>query len=108
FFFQAEDGIRDRNVTGVQTCALPIYPHTAVAAVHAQLGEVVAAAHRAQLLACLLLPLLHRLRQCGEALPELLEPGSCPQARELARRQRLLMSREAHGDRRLDGGAPRA
>src|SRR5699024_11564778 len=27
FFFQAEDGIRDRNVTGVQTCALPIYIH---------------------------------------------------------------------------------
>src|SRR5437667_4284962 len=34
FFFQAEDGIRDRDVTGVQTCALPIcalgfelYPH---------------------------------------------------------------------------------
>src|SRR5207249_8123966 len=24
FFFQAEDGIRDLNVTGVQTCALPI------------------------------------------------------------------------------------
>src|SRR5699024_11957360 len=24
FFFQAEDGIRYRNVTGVQTCALPI------------------------------------------------------------------------------------
>src|SRR5699024_11562696 len=24
YFFQAEDGIRDRNVTGVQTCALPI------------------------------------------------------------------------------------
>src|SRR5699024_7786563 len=24
FFLQAEDGIRDRNVTGVQTCALPI------------------------------------------------------------------------------------
>src|SRR5699024_100682 len=27
FFFQAEDGIRDRNVTGVQTCALPISIH---------------------------------------------------------------------------------
>src|SRR5690606_39523619 len=26
FFFQAEDGIRDFHVTGVQTCALPIYP----------------------------------------------------------------------------------
>src|SRR3712207_5172280 len=27
FFFQAEDGIRDIGVTGVQTCALPIYFH---------------------------------------------------------------------------------
>src|SRR5467141_3046558 len=25
FFFQAEDGIRDASVTGVQTCALPIW-----------------------------------------------------------------------------------
>src|SRR5260370_41517379 len=25
FFFQAEDGIRDSSVTGVQTCALPIF-----------------------------------------------------------------------------------
>src|SRR3712207_7931329 len=29
FFFQAEDGIRDIGVTGVQTCALPIYLHLA-------------------------------------------------------------------------------
>src|SRR5690606_39914601 len=28
FFFQAEDGIRDFHVTGVQTCALPIYDIT--------------------------------------------------------------------------------
>src|SRR3989454_6831688 len=27
FFFQAEDGIRDYKVTGVQTCALPILMH---------------------------------------------------------------------------------
>src|SRR5204863_3782448 len=27
FFFQAEDGIRDLYVTGVQTCALPILEH---------------------------------------------------------------------------------
>src|SRR5699024_9480519 len=33
FFFQAEDGIRDRNVTGVQTCALPILSTFAVFAV---------------------------------------------------------------------------
>src|SRR5699024_3107419 len=32
FFFQAEDGIRDRNVTGVQTCALPIFSSATKAA----------------------------------------------------------------------------
>src|SRR5436189_1857137 len=32
FFFQAEDGIRDTSVTGVQTCALPISLARAVAA----------------------------------------------------------------------------
>src|SRR5689334_23622226 len=31
FFFQAEDGIRDGTVTGVQTCALPIYFATTIA-----------------------------------------------------------------------------
>src|SRR6266542_4150930 len=32
FFFQAEDGIRDATVTGVQTCALPIFDQIARAA----------------------------------------------------------------------------
>src|SRR5258708_23989059 len=32
FFFQAEDGIRDDLVTGVQTCALPIYTNQYIAA----------------------------------------------------------------------------
>src|SRR5690554_6423470 len=31
FFFQAEDGIRDADVTGVQTCALPIWTRSAPA-----------------------------------------------------------------------------
>src|SRR5256885_3368482 len=31
FFFQAEDGIRDYKVTGVQTCALPISAHATAA-----------------------------------------------------------------------------
>src|SRR3989442_10410474 len=31
FFFQAEDGIRDADVTGVQTCALPISVSAAIA-----------------------------------------------------------------------------
>src|SRR3989440_7028012 len=40
FFFQAEDGIRDLIVTGVQTCALPISPGPA----HAH-GAVAGAVH---------------------------------------------------------------
>src|SRR5437868_1700341 len=39
FFFQAEDGIRVRNVTGVQTCALPISPLVSLVS----LGAIVAA-----------------------------------------------------------------
>ena len=43
FFFQAEDGIRDGRVTGVQTCALPIFaelpqPDRVVGLVQHQLG----------------------------------------------------------------------
>src|SRR5690606_39489644 len=33
FFFQAEDGIRDFHVTGVQTCALPILSRSSTAVV---------------------------------------------------------------------------
>src|SRR3989454_10505608 len=43
FFFQAEDGIRDYKVTGVQTCALPIY----AAIIFAPAGPLVPAALRA-------------------------------------------------------------
>src|SRR5699024_12169498 len=39
FFFQAEDGIRDRNVTGVQTCALPILIVSFVNSGLMQLGQ---------------------------------------------------------------------
>src|SRR5882757_5556988 len=43
FFFQAEDGIRDIGVTGVQTCALPILS-VAIApdATNANVGDLVA------------------------------------------------------------------
>src|SRR6266481_7275237 len=43
FFFQAEDGIRDGTVTGVQTCALPISAGLAQRqAMHRALAEVLA------------------------------------------------------------------
>src|SRR2546425_12893321 len=38
FFFQAEDGIRDKLVTGVQTCALPIFLASALTANKAEFG----------------------------------------------------------------------
>src|SRR5439155_18244990 len=49
FFFQAEDGIRDGHVTGVQTCALPILEgvglkdHRDVTVSRRKLGHVAAA-----------------------------------------------------------------
>src|SRR6266540_4490393 len=41
FFFRAEDGIRDRDVTGVQTCALPIWRCDRAAARHSSSLRVV-------------------------------------------------------------------
>src|SRR5207244_7077668 len=43
FFFQAEDGIRDDLVTGVQTCALPIYGATSVTEIQKRVKEYAAA-----------------------------------------------------------------
>src|SRR6266536_3947563 len=40
FFFQAEDGIRDPLVTGVQTCALPIWGEGQVVALHVALSSL--------------------------------------------------------------------
>src|SRR5687767_15301670 len=44
FFFQAEDGIRDKLVTGVQTCALPISRSGPPAATAAEPGSGAVAA----------------------------------------------------------------
>src|SRR5258708_39062854 len=58
FFFQAEDGIRDDLVTGVQTCALPI----------SDAKEPVALSDMAQRLACVrsnMTQLVDRLEQDG-------------------------------------------
>src|SRR5690606_40060543 len=40
--FQAEDGIRDFHVTGVQTCALPILSRTALAAFRERINKLAA------------------------------------------------------------------
>src|SRR5215216_7807102 len=80
FFFQAEDGIRDDLVTGVQTCALPIVGRTGGAADRGAVGTARVAA----------LPLV--------GVGDRLRPA--PAAR--GRRQRLPVLRRA-GDRRGRG-----
>src|SRR3712207_2626057 len=74
FFFQAEDGIRDIGVTGVQTCALPIWRGPGIRASSGSLSHVVA--------------LTQRYRGLGEGLfvehrlyPE--EPFFGPEARKI-------------------------
>src|SRR2546430_4120629 len=47
FFFQAEDGIRDLTVTGVQTCALPILASHCVTSFLAARDYVAVASRRA-------------------------------------------------------------
>src|SRR2546430_8291419 len=50
FFFQAEDGIRDLTVTGVQTCALPIL-HVVLAGIEKLVPDHAAAMLQLRLLA---------------------------------------------------------
>src|SRR5256885_9592161 len=47
FFFQAEDGIRDYKVTGVQTCALPIWSASIVTSVSCGRSEARRSLHAA-------------------------------------------------------------
>src|SRR5690349_19058937 len=88
FFFQAEDGIRDLYVTGVQTCALPILRPSPLAAAVATALATVAVARR--VLAG------RRRRRCGNRLqpgrPALRSPhgrgGSAPILRWTGTRRR--------------------
>src|SRR2546425_8389867 len=62
FFFQAEDGIRDKLVTGVQTCALPISTLPEQARILALLNEEMAALERARAAAEAQLEIANALR----------------------------------------------
>src|SRR6266702_4481391 len=65
FFFQAEDGIRDGHVTGVQTCALPIFDEARLFA-----EDVLATEGSAPDVRCHALELIgrsHRLRDLSAA-----------------------------------------
>src|SRR5437763_14089253 len=96
FFFQAEDGIRDTSVTGVQTCALPILENCIARAVTLGDGKTIDVSD---------LPPAIR--------SEPAEPGSAgvPEASSLsttalAEMERMTILRvfeQAHGDKALAG-----
>src|SRR5207253_4902015 len=92
-FFQAEDGIRDGHVTGVQTCALPIWADVAADA-HGR-ERVVAAARRGGVAA----------GGRGVASAQGLSPG---QLRTLSRMGMFFHSAEAPPDRAADPAVRKA
>src|SRR5690606_3911450 len=75
FFFQAEDGIRDFHVTGVQTCALPI-----------SVGE-----HDQEMLDTLTAEVLMQAGRTEEALAKLRQKAEAPDA-ELGDWGQLIMA----------------
>src|SRR5256885_8702582 len=84
FFFQAEDGIRDYKVTGVQTCALPILPDLSfdpeVVAERDQMARQIAASLSERELVCL------RLRTEGMSYEEI---GDTMQVRPRSEERRV-------------------
>src|SRR3989449_5155380 len=87
FFFQAEDGIRDVAVTGVQTCALPIFPRGLVmlAALVALLAVLLASRRRGARDARAALPTFYA-RALRTLARRGLRPGDGETAREFAQR----------------------
>src|SRR5207249_5706086 len=89
-YFQAEDGIRDRNVTGVQTCALPIYWPRRADCYAARMGDVdrlVSAEPQRETPAAELLPLVYEeLRRLAAAKMAREPSGDTFQARSEERR----------------------
>src|SRR5437773_12500640 len=67
FFFQAEDGIRDRDVTGVQTCALPISAREGLALMRRRLVNPGLEAHQRKAFARRLV-----LDACEDGAPDVL------------------------------------
>src|SRR5690606_40987668 len=92
YFFQADDGIRDCHVTGVQTCALPIFGTTPFLGLP---GNPVSVFITFLLLAR---PYLARLqgRTLGQP-PEFALPAGFEHARPDSRRQEYLRARIRNG-----------
>src|SRR5436190_4302433 len=111
FFFQAEDGIRDHCVTGVQTCALPISKDASVATYSTQTSLDLAAASVAQMRQQKRLSGLQRLNSgaAQAAACSMAQANSIntPMSREMAR-SRYLLRYTSNQPQSLPSSAPRA
>src|SRR5260370_7218567 len=87
FFFQAEDGIRDSSVTGVQTCALPISIDRHAGHSGRLVHDIEVAVHRAQ---CRTAPvgLIDAAKRIADP-PEVRKSSSCYSAAEPQLRNRI-------------------
>src|SRR5439155_15610485 len=100
FCFQAEDGIRDGHVTGVQTCALPISRHTKPLLAHAGArGELVS--FHAHSSAAALRRILHLLGTGKDVAlvtdagtPAVSDPGARSEERRVGKECRSRLSAE--------------
>src|SRR5438034_1364381 len=91
-FFQAEDGIRDHCVTGVQTCALPIFPAAEVHR-HEADARLAQPPGQQQLLAQPLAELLAQLRVLLRDVERLLRPAR-HQVKRLGRSEERRVGKE--------------
>src|SRR5579875_4126665 len=97
FFFQAEDGIRDHCVTGVQTCAFRSRPHNMTEAIgHAGGADVVMASYAlTEIAPCALEELLPRIWALARRLLVIVEPGTVAGHRRILAWRETLLGRSA-------------
>src|SRR5207245_7053077 len=101
FFFQAEDGIRDATVTGVQTCALPICGDFHSFFAHDVL-PCPARAHQAPRMTRLFAPALRTA--CGKARPCRRRCRRCPPPRSRSEERRVGEGGRCRGARAAEAG----
>src|SRR5690606_40040828 len=107
FFFQAEDGIRDFHVTGVQTCALPIYSRPSRRTRRLLSGRARRGERAVQLAA-----VKEQFAVLNAVNPQLTPPRSeerrvGKECRSLRRRARQERGRESRNTQRLIAGSSR-
>src|SRR2546430_10565893 len=90
FFFQAEDGIRDLTVTGVQTCALPIFERVSAARLPTEVGEFRIAGYRS--------------KTSGEEFVALYKGEMNPEVPTLARIHSQCLTGDVFGSTKCDCG----